>query len=84
MKSCPQYKPWASKQHAEGPSYDNLFIAGITTPHRDITYHIHMKYWPAVEQMEGITILDKGKEWDGHTSEDIIRRLYKTIFETNK
>jgi len=54
------------------------------TPHRDITYHIHMKYWPAVEQMEGITILDKGKEWDGHTSEDIIRRLYKTIFETNK
>lgn len=63
---------WWSKLHHDGTLWEGWIIAGIDLPNGTITYHmpqvmIHL----LPEKCE----LDKGKEWDGHTSNDVINRL---------
>jgi len=63
---------WKSRMHSDGTSFPEWFIAGMKLPSGDITYHISDKFWSLVED---IPTLEKAPEWDGHTSEDVIRRL---------
>ena len=64
---------WKSKKHYDGEKcFDgNWFIVGIDTPDGSYTYHYEMKYW----NMFTIKELENGKEWDGHTEENVTRLL---------
>ena len=64
---------WKSKQHSDGTMYDNMFIVGITTPEGDATYHYDIDpYWDMFQCKE----LDKAPEFDGHTPEIALERIY--------
>ncbi len=63
---------WRSLFHADGSSVDGWFIAGMHLPTGDITYHLPMKYW---SDLSAIQELHLGREWDGHTSADVVDNL---------
>lgn len=64
---------WRSKLHSDGTMYDDMFILGLNKePGKQITYHLDMKYWDALESIEE---LEKAPEFDGHTSADVLERL---------
>ncbi len=66
---------WKSYKHSDGnycfDSNGEWFIVGIDTPEGSYTYHYQKEYWDYFECKE----LDCGKEWDGHTEEDVTRLL---------
>jgi len=66
---------WKSFKHSDGHyCFDEdgeMFIVGIDTPEGPYTYHYHKKYWDLFKCKE----LECGKEWDGHTEEDVTRLL---------
>lgn len=63
---------WKSKLHSDGTMYDNMFIVWIgTIKWQTLTYHIHISYWDDFWVPE----IEKAPEWDGHTSEDVLRLL---------
>lgn len=68
-------KAWKSYKHSDGKycfdSNGEWFIVGIDTPEGSYTYHYSKEYWDYFECKE----LDCGKEWDGHTEEDVTRLL---------
>lgn len=68
-------KSWKSFKHSDGKyCFDRngeWFIVGIDTPIGSYTYHYEKKYWDLFECQE----LECGKEWDGHTEEDVTRLL---------
>ena len=68
------YRAWKSKLHHDGTMYDNYFIVGINTPEGDFTYHYHLDHWDKFQVKE----LPNAPEWDGHTSDDILR-LYSLL-----
>jgi hypothetical protein len=64
---------WRSIKHSDGSSFDGWFIMGISTKDgKQITYHLPMSKW---EDTSFATELDKAPEWDGHTSNDVLKRL---------
>lgn len=71
MLSHPELS-WRSEMHADGSKMEGWFIAGMHLPTGDITYHLPMKYFYS---MPGIKILDQAPEWDGHTPDDVVKRL---------
>lgn len=66
---------WKSYKHSDGnycfDSNGEWFIVGIDTPEGSYTYHYQKEYWDYFDCQE----LDCGKEWDGHTEEDVTRLL---------
>ena len=66
---------WKSFKHSDGKycfdSNGEWFIVGIDTPEGSYTYHYEKNYWNMFKCQE----LECGKEWDGHTEEDVIRLL---------
>lgn len=79
---CDQFKnlAWKSKLHADGTMYDDMFIVGINTPQGPATYHYNIEpYWDMFDVKE----LPKAPEWDGHTPDDAIKRIYSLV-EDNK
>ncbi len=68
-------KAWKSYKHSDGKycfdSNGEWFIVGIDTPEGSYTYHYSKKYWDMFDCKE----LECGKEWDGHTEEDVTRLL---------
>lgn len=69
---------WFSKEHDDGSSFPGWFIAGIDLDSGTITYHLPLAKWDKAVA-SGATALPKGKEWDGHTSSDVVQRLYDSI-----
>lgn len=64
---------WRSKTHADGTMYEGWFVLGMTKgAGTDISYHIPLEYWEATGFAE---TLEKGRDWDGHTSKDVLERL---------
>lgn len=63
---------WKSRLHDDGTSLDGWFIAGMNIPSGTITYHISDNFWNMVDD---IKTLEKAPTFDGHTSDDVIRRL---------
>lgn len=70
---CNEHKDisWKSKQHDDGTMFDDSFIAGITTPQGDYTYHYHMDHWDMYDVRE----LEHAPKYDGHKPSDITRLL---------
>ena len=68
-------KAWKSFKHSDGKycfdSNGEWFIVGIDTPQGSYTYHFAKEYWDMFDCQE----LECGKEWDGHTEEDVTRLL---------
>lgn len=68
-------KSWKSFKHSDGnycfDSNGEWFIVGIDTPQGSYTYHYAKEYWDMFDCEE----LECGKEWDGHTEEDVTRLL---------
>ena len=63
---------WKSKKHHDGTMYDDMFIVGIETPEGQATYHYDIEtYWSMFHVKE----LEFAPEWDGHTSDEAIRRI---------
>jgi hypothetical protein len=63
---------WRSRLHHDGEEWPGWFIAGMRLPSGDISYHLPSDHWDA---LEGVPILDRGVEWDGHTPGDVVTRL---------
>lgn len=72
MRAHPD-KSWWSFKHHDGSSWDGWIIAGIDTPAGTATYHLPVSEIDFFS--EEIPQLEKGKEWDGHTAEDVLERL---------
>jgi hypothetical protein len=65
---------WRSRRHHDGSTYEGWFIMGIgSSPGEQITYHLPERLWSAVPFA---VVLDCAPEWDGHTPEDVVQRLY--------
>ena len=68
-------KAWKSFKHFDGnycfDSNGEWFIVGVDTPKGSYTYHYSKEYWNMFDCKE----LECGKEWDGHTEEDVTRLL---------
>ena len=68
-------KAWKSFKHSDGKycfdSNGEWFIVGVDTPEGSYTYHYSKEYWDMFDCKE----LECGKEWDGHTEEDVTRLL---------
>lgn len=66
---------WKSKLHSDGTMYENYFIVGMSWPdfkgEKQISYHFHTKHWDKFKCIE----LPKAPPYDGHTSDDVIKRL---------
>lgn len=78
---CKQYmkatgfKPWRSKLHSDGSSYEGWFILGIMDePGKQITYHLPDLFWSDTDFAE---TLKKAPDFDHHTSQDVLGRLKK-------
>jgi len=69
---------WLSAKHEGGTAFDGWFIAGIELPSGMITYHLPDRLMGRAMRT-GAKVLDNGLPWDGHTSEDVIRRLHKSL-----
>ncbi len=64
---------WRSKIHSDGSNFEGWFILGIDKiKDGQITYHIPLERW---EETEFAETLEKAPEWDGHTSQDVLKRI---------
>lgn len=64
---------WRSKQHADGTMFRGYFIAGMRLWTGDISYHIPLELWSLLDDQ--ISTLSFAPKWDGHTPEDVLKRL---------
>jgi len=72
MQQC-EYPCVKSRKNSDGSEWDGWFVAGMTTPYGQISYHLPVKYWGLLDIDEYETFPD----YDGHTSFDVIDRLGK-------
>lgn len=64
---------WKSKLHEDGTMFDGMFIVGMSTEEGYATYHYDIDpYWDMFDVKE----LDKAPEFDGHTPEVALDRIY--------
>jgi hypothetical protein len=68
---CAVYPSWKSRLHADGGALPGWFIAGITTPEGEATYHLPDRLWGTLKAKE----LSHAPKWDGHTSNEVLVRI---------
>lgn len=68
---------WISKRHhdANFAMFDGMFLAGIQTPYGQVSYHCENEYWPYFDPKKEVLC---PPEFDGHTPDDVSRRLRMT------
>lgn len=70
---------WRSWQHDDGTCLTGWFIAGVKLPTgQTITYHLPERLWPLLDYV-ACTTETRAPKWDGHTSKDVIERLYDVV-----
>lgn len=77
MKAHPEIS-WISNMHDDGSSLDGWFIAGMSLPTGQITYHIPEKLWSLANKTR-CKVQKYAPKWDGHTSVDVAFRLSEWI-----
>jgi len=82
MRSNPSIS-WRSNNHSDGDMYEGWFIAGMHLPTGDISYHLPLEMWEMLDNKQ-IATTNKGPEWDGHTSADVVTRLEAWFTEKGK
>lgn len=69
---------WRSKLHDDESYIDGYFLLGVNAKEGEqITYHIRNQHWGSTNFAD---TLDVALKYDGHTSQDVVARLFK-IFE---
>lgn len=71
MRAYPHLSWWSEKHH-DGTAWDGWIIAGIDTPAGTVSYHLPVS---EIKHLPIIAALPVGKEWDGHTPNDVLERL---------
>ena len=72
---------WISRKHHDGVvPPDGVFIAGIDFPSNNVTYHVPVNRWDVLVQV-GVPVLDVGKSFDGHSSDDVLDRLLNVLMQ---
>ena len=67
--------PWCSKLHHDGTMVDGYFIAGVCNEQAQVmTYHIPLQHWDKFTKV--CSIRERAPEHDGHTSNDVLARLW--------
>lgn len=79
--SRPYMGAWRSKLHADGSMYPGWFIAGINLPTGPISYHLPIGMWEMMDRHYHIETLAQASQWDGHTPDDVVKRLHDWIVE---
>lgn len=77
MKSLPAIS-WVSTLHDDGSSFGDWFIAGINLSIGTVTYHLPAGMW-SLALKTGAKLLDRAPKWDGHTSDDAVKRVQAWI-----
>jgi len=77
MKSNPRYA-WISKEHEDGSKFDGWFIAGLSLPTGDVSYHMPLELWDLAVDSRA-KVLERGRKWDGHTPTNVVQRLAKWV-----
>lgn len=72
---------WWSFQHHDGEQWEGWVLAGIDTPEGAVTYHLPES---EIENLPQGTEIEFGKEWDGHTADDVLSRLLTLRPEAKK
>lgn len=73
---------WRSKKHSDGSMFEDMFILGINVRSGEqITYHLPVGMWSLTHFADTRQF---APEWDGHTSHDVIERLYNLLDNTIK
>ena len=75
MRSNPEIS-WRANNHDDGIMYDGWFIAGMHLATGDISYHLPLDMWIL---LDGIATTLRAPKWDGHSSEDVLKRLKSWI-----
>lgn len=65
-----------TKYDDSGGKWDGWFIAGVNTPFGQISYHIPDYLWDIIP---GVPEIDQNRDYDGHTSDDVLDRLVYLI-----
>jgi len=64
---------WRSKKHSDESVWDGWFIMGINNEKgKQITYHLPLDRW---EETDFAPTLEKAPGFDGHSPEDVLKRL---------
>lgn len=62
-----------AKKHSDGTMYEGWFLLGVFHEKgKQISYHLPLSKW---EETNFAETLEKAPEFDGHTSEDVLKRL---------
>lgn len=69
---CPTFK---TRKNSEGEEWAGWFIAGIDTPHGQISYHLPDTMWDLVDAPE----IERNDKYDGHTSADVVKRITEIL-----
>jgi len=64
-------KSFKTRKHDDGSSYNGWFVGGMETESGQITYHLPDKFWDMLNVKE----LERMEGFDGHTSDDVLKRL---------
>ena len=68
---------WRSKLHSDGTSFNGWFLLGINKEKgKQITYHLPISQW---KETDFAQTLERGPEFDGHTSADTLKRLKELL-----
>lgn len=65
-------RSWWSHRHHDNKVMEGWIIAGIDTPEGSVTYPLPVKEIPNLPTSSELT---HGREWDGHTADDVLTRL---------
>jgi hypothetical protein len=66
---------WKTYTHSDGTTWPGWFLLGMyDVKGLQMTYHLPEKYW---KRLKSIPTLRKAPEFDGHTSDNVIKRLQK-------
>lgn len=70
---------WRSRANSDGSVLDGWFVAGmrLPIPTGEISYHLPERLWSKLDSPY-IRTLEVGL-WDGHTSDDVVKRLQAWI-----
>lgn len=61
-----------TRLNSEGVGMQGWFIAGLNTPVGQVTYHYPESWW---KRLSFLRVVERNADYDGHTSEDVVKRL---------
>jgi hypothetical protein len=69
---------WISNMHDDDSSFDGWFVAGMNLPTGQVTYHCPNGLW-SLANRTGAKFVRNAPKWDGHTSNDVLQRIWDWI-----